>query len=118
MSNLDDMRAVAKSKLGLDLTDDPEYFIHLEFVGANSDNKSGKSNKFWQVGVFAVGNHRYVAVRRWGKYGTNGQCKAQSQTPRWTAINFAEDNEQKKRDKGYTKEVDIITRLATIVDEE
>lgn len=45
MSNLDRMREVAKAKLDLDLTDDPEYFIHLEFVGSNSDNVSGKSNK-------------------------------------------------------------------------
>lgn len=117
MSNLDRMREVAKAKLGLDLTDDPEYFIHLEFVGANSANVSGKSNKFWQVGVFAVGS-RFVAVRRWGKYGTNGQCKAERETSRWSAMNFAEANEQKKRDKGYSKEVDIITRLATLVDED
>ena len=47
------------------------WFLRLEFYGYNAENKSGHSEKFWQL----EGNGGLV-TRRWGRFGTKGQTKA------------------------------------------
>jgi predicted DNA-binding WGR domain protein len=95
----------------------PLKHIYLEFVGANDNNVSGKSNKFWEGAVFKLAPKRFVFVRRWGKYGSKGQIKEQMCYSEWRAEDALNDVARKKRDKGYTREVDIITRLSTLVDD-
>jgi predicted DNA-binding WGR domain protein len=91
------------------------YHKYLEFVGANADNASGKSNKFWEIAVIKQGG-KFTVVRRWGKYGTKGQTKdGESFYDKYTAKSHAKAHQRKKRDKGYTKEIDVITRLGTLV---
>jgi predicted DNA-binding WGR domain protein len=96
---------------------EPILHKYLEYVGSNHKNVSGKSNKFWEVAIFKKGGG-YMLVRRWGKYGSKGQLKEEFFSSKWTAENAAEVHADKKRDKGYTKEVDIVARLATLVDED
>ena len=96
---------------------EPILHKYLEFVGSNDKNVSGKSNKFWEIAIFKYGS-TYKVVRRWGKYGAKGQIKEEVFHGKWSAENAAETHAMKKRDKGYTKEVDIVTRLATLVDDE
>lgn len=47
--------------------------LRLEFYGYNPENKSGHSEKFWQL----EGEGRTV-TRRWGRFGTRGQTKVDS----------------------------------------
>lgn len=95
----------------------PVKHVYLEYVGENYDNVSGKSNKFWEGATFALPGGRHVFVRRWGKYGAKGQTKEQT----FYSSSRAEDELLKvarsKRDKGYTKEIDVVTRLSTLVDD-
>ena len=92
------------------------YHRYFEFVGPNAANASGKSNKFWEIAVLKL-NGKYTVVRRWGKYGSKGQTKEESfGSDKWTATSHAQQVQAKKKDKGYTKEVDVITRLGTLVD--
>jgi predicted DNA-binding WGR domain protein len=93
----------------------PILHVYLEFVGTNDKNVSGKSNKFWEAAVFARGA-RFVFVRRWGKYGKKGQLKEQEHYSTWSAQDALLEVKQKKRAKGYTKEIDVITRLGTLVE--
>jgi predicted DNA-binding WGR domain protein len=41
---------------------------HLEFIGTNLDNKSGQSEKFWEI----VGKGLGMVTVRWGKVGSKG----------------------------------------------
>ena len=63
--------------------------LRLEFYGYNAENKSGHSEKFWQL----EGNGATV-TRRWGRFGTKGQTKADNL---YDALNKA----VKKMTKGY-----------------
>jgi len=47
------------------------WLLRLEFYGYNAENKSGHSEKFWQL----EGNGTTV-TRRWGRFGSKGQAKA------------------------------------------
>jgi len=47
------------------------WLLRLEFYGYNPENKSGHSEKFWQL----EGNGMTV-TRRWGRFGSKGQVKA------------------------------------------
>ena len=94
----------------------PLGHIYLEFVGSNESNVSGKSNKFWEAAIFQEGGV-YTLVRRWGKFGAKGQIKRQEFHAEWAAENALWDVAQKKRDKGYTREIDVISRLGTLVDD-
>lgn len=91
------------------------YHRYLEFVGPNADNASGKSDKFYEVAVVKRADGKFVVVRRWGKYGTKGQTKEEVCSDKWAAKAKARDLKSKKRAKGYTKEIDVITRLGTLV---
>ena len=93
----------------------PTLHKYVEFVGANHKNVSGKSNKFWEAAVFKRGS-KFIFVRRWGKYGAKGQVKEQEFYSDYAASDALLDVFQKKRAKGYTKEIDIITRLGTLVE--
>ncbi len=104
---------------------EPGYHAYLEYVGANDKNTSGKSNKFWEVAVFHNPNYKeprgglpFLVVRRWGKYGAKGQIKVEHSWNESAAIHHALKMKAKKREKGYTKEIDVITRLSTLVTEE
>jgi len=44
----------------------------LEFYGYNPENKSGHSEKFWQL----EGEGDGTVTRRWGRFGSKGQTKA------------------------------------------
>lgn len=94
---------------------EPDLHVYLEFVGTNYDNVSGKSNKFWEGAVFKRGSE-FLFVRRWGKYGKKGQLKEQTFYSVWSARDALYELKRKKRDKGYTKEIDVITRLGTLVE--
>lgn len=103
---------------------DPIYHAYMEYVGPNDKNAGGKSNKYWEVAVFANpafkeprGGQRYLVVRRWGKYGAKGQTKVEERWSEWSATDYARELKHKKREKGYTKEIDVITRLSTLVKE-
>lgn len=104
--------------------DPPVYHRYLEYVGANDENKSGKSDKYWEVAVFAnraatgAVCDLFLVVRRWGKYGTKGTIKPEEQWSEWSAIEHAREMKAKKRAKGYTKEIDVITRLGMKFDED
>ncbi len=93
----------------------PVYHRYLEFVGPNYENQSLKSNKFWEVAVFADGT-KYVVATRWGKFGAKGQTKTKVCWGQWTAEESALTQAQKKRDKGYGHEIDVITRLGATLD--
>lgn len=98
----------------------PVYHRYLEYVGANDENQSGKSDKFWEVAVFQQVDraNRWVVVRRWGRYGKKGQIKvAGPYGTEWSATGEAQAFEAKKRVKGYTREIDVITRLGMRVEE-
>lgn len=96
---------------------DPIKHVYLEFVGENDENVSGKSNKFWEGAIFER-DQGYVLVRRWGKYGKKGQVKEQFFYGRYEAKQELRKLKHKKRDKGYTKEVDLITRLGLLVEDD
>jgi predicted DNA-binding WGR domain protein len=111
------LREVYKEKFGNDLGE-PIYFVRLEYVGENSANVSNKSDKFWEVAVFPTDDGRFTVVRRWGKFGARGQIKPETAWSKHGAKRKARDMKAKKREKGYTKEIDVITRLGMLGDEE
>ena len=94
----------------------PTLHKYVEFVGANDKNVSGKSNKFWEAAVFKKGGV-FLMVRRWGKYASKGQVKEQTFYSAYSAENALWDVFYKKRDKGYTKEIDVITRLGSLIED-
>lgn len=94
---------------------EPAFHKYLEYLGPNVDNVSGKSNKFWEVAVFKR-DGRHVVVTRWGKFGAKGQTKEKVHYGLYDAEASARQQARKKRDKGYTREVDVITRLGATLD--
>lgn len=65
------------------------WCFRLEYFGYNGDNKSGHSEKFWQL----EGVGRSV-TRRWGRFGSKGQTKADT-------VYDALDKAMEKMAKGY-----------------
>lgn len=63
--------------------------LRLEFYGYNPDNKTGHSEKYWQL----EGDGATV-TRRWGRFGTRGQTKADT-------LHTALDKAAEKMAKGY-----------------
>lgn len=49
------------------------WCLRLEFYGYNPKNKSGHSEKFWQLEGEGM-----AVTRRWGRFGTKGQSMADS----------------------------------------
>ena len=94
----------------------PRYHRYLEYLGPNADNVSGKSNKFWEVATFKRGGH-FVVVCRWGKYGAKGQTNEAVFYSVWAAENSAYDKAEKKRAKGYTREIDVVTRMGALLED-
>ena len=95
---------------------EPIYHRYLEFLGPNEKNVGGKSNKFWEVAIFKRGS-AFIMVCRWGKYGAKGQSNEKIFYSEWSAENAAWEKAQKKRDKGYGHEIDVITRLGATLDD-
>ena len=98
------------------------YQTTVEYLGTNSKNKSGKSNKFYEVTIY---EHRptqqgkqFSIVSRWGKYGTTGRREKNASFfgLDW-AIATANGFINKKRKKGYTDPVNALTRLATAMED-
>lgn len=96
---------------------EPVYHRYLEYLGPNEENKSGHSDKFWEVAIFRH-DGRWKVIRRWGRYGKKGQIKAEIRHSRFSAKKHVRELKSKKRDKGYTKEIDVITRMGSLLDEE
>lgn len=44
--------------------------LRLEFFGFNPDNKSGHSEKYWQLEGEGL-----TVTRRWGRFGSKGQTR-------------------------------------------
>jgi len=103
---------------------EPVFHKYLELVGPNPKNVSGKSDKFWEVAVFpretrhgVTAHDVYDVVMRYGRHGAKGRVIADEGWTKDGAIRAAKVKAQKKRDKGYTKEIDAITRLGNLVRE-
>ena len=92
----------------------PVYHKYLEYLGPNEDNVSGKSDKFWEVAVFRVPGG-FDVITRWGKFGSKGQSKRSFTRSKYTAGDSAATQARKKRAKGYTREVDVITRMGALL---
>ena len=105
------------ARLHIDYADKGEILLHkyLEYVGPNDTNATGKSNKFWEIAAVRLSANVYAVVRRWGKYGKKGQSKENLVYGRYEAKKSARKLYTQKRDKGYTKEIDIVTRLGAVV---
>jgi predicted DNA-binding WGR domain protein len=88
----------------------------VEWLGKNHGNASGKSDKFYEI-VIVPQNGTYVETRRWGRFGANGQTKVLTHYSEWRAIQSAKGQISKKRAKGYTRCVDALTRLASVMDD-
>jgi predicted DNA-binding WGR domain protein len=90
----------------------------LEWLGANFENKSGKSDKFYEITVTTNGGRLFTETRRWGKYGTKGgKPKVIEHYSEWSALDSAQTKLAKQRDKGYTKPVAPLKRLASLMDD-
>lgn len=92
------------------------YRDRVEWLGKNHANASGKSDKFYEVTVIAQNGH-YIETRRWGKYGAKGQVKVVTHSWETYALRSAKEQIKKKRSKGYTRCVDALTRLASVMDD-
>lgn len=93
------------------------YQDRVEWLGANHANQSGKSDKFYEVTVAQVGE-RFVELRRWGRYGAKGQTKTLTHYSEYSATQSAKAQIEKKRAKGYTRPVDALSRLASVMDDD
>jgi predicted DNA-binding WGR domain protein len=91
----------------------PEWKCRLEFVGANGENLSGKSRKFWECIVVGC-----TFVRRWGPIGKTGQTMQEKFPTSYEAKAAALKMANEKRRKGYTNEVDIVTLIGSLFDGE
>jgi len=91
--------------------------VYLEFVGANAANVSGRSNKFWE-GAFFERSGEFIFVVRYGPYGKRGTIKEKLYHSRKAARQVFEKKRSEKWDKGYQREVDVVTRLGILVEEE
>jgi len=107
---------------------DQEPIFHqiVEYLGKNHDNASGKSDKFYEVTVTPAGNPdfakvygmgNFVETRRWGKYGAKGQTKVVWHLSEWVALQSAKAQIKAKMSKGYTRPVNALTRLASIMED-
>jgi predicted DNA-binding WGR domain protein len=97
-----------------------EQIFHerLEWLGRNFENKSGKSDKFYEVTITVdADGGKYTETRRWGRFGTKGQTKRLTHYSRYQAVSSARTQLEKKRDKGYTSPVAPLKRLASLVDD-
>ena len=66
-----------------------DWIVRLEYVGANYANESGRSSKFWSA------ENEGGSVRiRWGKIGSKGQSTLKS----WS---YFSDKYYEKQGKGY-----------------
>lgn len=75
--------------------------LRLVFVGANADNVSGESRKYWQITAPGAGS--YDTEIRWGRLGSRGQSQGA----------FARDalaRAEAKIRKGYTVDTDTVER--------
>ena len=73
--------------------------VHLEFIGANSDNNSGQSSKFWEMTL--SGRHTYVTN---GKIGSGGQTQDPvAHADGAAARKFFEKTVKSKLKKGYLR---------------
>jgi len=88
---------------------EPDFKMRLEFVGANAQNQSGESMKFWQAEVWGS-----TFVRRWGKIGTRGQTMREDFASPQHAQQAARKMAIEKQRKGYTLEVDIISLIGSL----
>lgn len=79
--------------------------IRLVFVGANPDNVSGESRKYWQVTRISG---EYACEIRWGRLGSRGQ----SQRVRFA--NEAIDRALEKVRKGYVVDRDTEERARAV----
>jgi predicted DNA-binding WGR domain protein len=70
--------------------DGKRWRLRLEYYGYNGDNKSGHSEKFWQLE-----GHGMAVTRRWGRFGSKGQTKADN-------IADALEKAAQKMDAGYS----------------
>lgn len=96
----------------------PVYQDRVEWLGANFDNASMKSDKFYEIRVYAFPNGRsFYEERRWGKYGTKGQTKTIEHFTEWRAIESAKKQIKAKMKKGYTRPVNALTRLASALED-
>ena len=89
------------------------FFQRLEMLASNPNNKSGKSDKFYEVSVDGL-----IETRRWGRYGTDGQTRILPSCCAKHAIERAKKQIEAKRLKGYTDPVAPLTRLAHAIEEE
>lgn len=97
---------------------DPIKHVYLEYVGPNDSNVSKKSNKFWEGAVFERDN-QFVFVYRFGAYGKRGRVEEKVFPSRYAAKRAWRTKRDEKRDKkGYTKEIDVVTRLSTLIEDE
>ena len=73
--------------------------VHLEFIGANSDNKSGESSKFWEMTL--SGRHTYVTN---GTIGSGGRTQDPvAHADGVAARKFFEKAVRSKLKKGYLR---------------
>lgn len=94
---------------------EPVKHVYLEYVGETA--KGNKSNKFWEAAVFEkpIG---LVFVVRFGRYGKRGTIKEKLFNSRYAAKAAFKKKRSEKWDKGYTKEIDVITRLGTLTEDD
>lgn len=97
-------------------SEEPIFHARLEFLGSNSQNKGGKSDKFYEVTVRRVAHH-YEELRRWGKYGISGQTKIVKHYDAYSAVHSAEKMLAQKRRRGYHDCVGALIRLADALDD-
>lgn len=96
---------------------EPAYHVYLEYMGDNEKNLSGKSNKFWECIVVQSQGGGYITVRRWGRYGSKGQSTFRRFFRLGAARDFAREHAAKKRAKGYTREIDVVTRMGAVLED-
>lgn len=92
------------------------FFERLEWLGSNHANKSGQSDKFYEITI-SKEDGRFVETRRWGRFGAKGQTKVLRHWGEWSALDSARMQLRKKRKKGYTKPVAPLKRLASIMED-
>lgn len=100
------------------MSDEGKTIFHerVEWLGRNFDNKSNKSDKFYEITITTNGDS-FIETRRWGRYGSKGQTKVLKHWSDYGAINSARSQLNKKREKGYTNVVAPLKRLASTMDD-
>jgi len=99
----------------------PKFKIRLEFVGPNENNASGKSSKYWQAETYERSNGRGIFVRRWGKILSWGDEYRAPMREEFSTVaearRAAMKMVEKKRKKGYTLEVDVVTLIGLLAED-